>query len=353
MPPRLPFNRRLRPRWLGFTLVELLVAAFIGALMVTALAGFVVEINTTNGQETVRAETQQAMSQALDYIQADMRQAVYIYDANCVLTNDISDYCPGLTNAISFPANITPVLAFWKLETTPGLPSPIPTATTSATYQEAQDLNVSRNLYSLVVYSLDSTTPPSSPFSGPYLIRRYILRQYNWTDLAAGTLVATPGYVRPYSGAGDNNILFRSWPCTENTTCPTSNYPVVTALSDHEVLTDLVDNQSLGVDYCTTLDPTGTTYNRVIATVGSQAIDSFYACVRIGDETASAGSVQDAYLSLRGNALYKLYGATTAAGFETTKSTQDLDTYLPTLTTQVQARSVFERVPPAVNYNSP
>lgn len=89
----------------GFTLIELLVAVILAALVITPLLGFMINIMTTDRQEQAKTNSEQEIQAALDYINRDVQQAVYIYDKAGV--DAIKDEIPQSTDK-------TPVLVFWK-----------------------------------------------------------------------------------------------------------------------------------------------------------------------------------------------------------------------------------------------
>jgi prepilin-type N-terminal cleavage/methylation domain-containing protein len=121
----------------GFTLVELLVAMVLTALVITPILGLVVNMLDTDRKEEAKATSEQEIQAAEDYIARDLQQAIYIYD-NDALTNNftlsttsgIQDQIPPTVTANISPSisssdicNSTstciPVLVFWKREYVP------------------------------------------------------------------------------------------------------------------------------------------------------------------------------------------------------------------------------------------
>ncbi|MBW4595236.1 MAG: hormogonium polysaccharide secretion pseudopilin HpsC [Brasilonema angustatum HA4187-MV1] len=94
----------------GFTLIELLVGIIIATLVITPLLGFMINIMTTDRQEQAKADTEQEIKAALDYIARDLQQSVYIYDADGI--NAIRQQLP----RYGYKNNYFPVLVFWKRE---------------------------------------------------------------------------------------------------------------------------------------------------------------------------------------------------------------------------------------------
>ncbi|MUL36950.1 hypothetical protein BWI75_11490 [Gloeocapsopsis sp. AAB1 = 1H9] len=111
----------------GFTLIELLVGIVLAGLVITPLMTFMLNILATQRQEEAKANTEQEIQSTINYITQDLRQAIYIYDADG-LNNTSTDISPGIRNQIppltpapgcDTDANCTPVLVFWKREFKP------------------------------------------------------------------------------------------------------------------------------------------------------------------------------------------------------------------------------------------
>lgn len=121
----------------GFTLIELLVGLILAALVVTPLMSFLVNTLNTSRREEAKANSEQEVQSALDYIAQDLKQAVYIYNATGLDNNNLNTYpgVSGIKNQIppaasapgcvhNPPDNIcAPVLVFWKREFREGAPS--------------------------------------------------------------------------------------------------------------------------------------------------------------------------------------------------------------------------------------
>ncbi|MBW4635853.1 MAG: hormogonium polysaccharide secretion pseudopilin HpsC [Iphinoe sp. HA4291-MV1] len=99
---------RVKQKCDGFTLIELLVGIIIATLVITPLLGFMIHIMTTDRQEQAKANTEQEIKAALDYIVRDLQQSVYIYDADGI--NAIRKQLPRYSDKNNF----FPVLVFWK-----------------------------------------------------------------------------------------------------------------------------------------------------------------------------------------------------------------------------------------------
>ena len=97
----------------GFTLIELLVAMILAALVITPLLGFMVNILDTDRREQAKVNSEQEIKTALEYIRRDLKQSVYIYDADGIKA--IRSQLPQYANK----DNYFPVLVFWKRQFIP------------------------------------------------------------------------------------------------------------------------------------------------------------------------------------------------------------------------------------------
>jgi prepilin-type N-terminal cleavage/methylation domain-containing protein len=307
----------------GFTLIELLVAMLIGSIITGVLLAAVVELLQVSQKESSRAETQQEMQLALDYITADLREAVFVYDGTCLSGVPANTVCPGVLNflpaAINNAPNTVPVLAFWRVDE---LPQPLLQAcSTNATRlydnpQPAAILDIpclSRRTYSLVVYYLD-TTAANNTWRGRSRIRRYELTQFDpqgnrntgWVD---PTLTANNFLGWPRDSASQNLQTAATLPDgTINRALGLPNANV-----NPQVLADFVDNPIVGAaNAC----PNTLNATNLPAFVRSPAAtsNSFYACVRgggivtVGGQSAGnnpGGRNQEVAIFLRGNAAGK------------------------------------------------
>lgn len=104
-----PIKRKLG----GFTLIELLVAMILAALVITPLLGFMVNILDTDRREQAKVNSEQEIKTALEYIKRDLKQSVYIYDADGIKA--IRSQLPQYANK----DNYFPVLVFWKRQFIP------------------------------------------------------------------------------------------------------------------------------------------------------------------------------------------------------------------------------------------
>ena len=255
----------------GFTLTELLATILIGGIVISTLLAVIVEFLQTDQQETARTQIQQEMKAALEYIEEDLRESVYIYPT----TN-------GLPN---FGANVTPVLAFWKAEPIDEDELPADSEgecddnfSPEALQAECRALIFRRRAYSLVIYFQSTDSIPT--WEGKSRIRRYELPTYSDT----ATLTRSPRFVDPVQ-----DDSFPSW-------LDNNGNIVTTELRDKPVLVDFVDDPTSST--ASNLPTCSTNYTRTPN--NAAANNSFFACVR--DSGNSLGVNQDVILYLRGNA---------------------------------------------------
>lgn len=376
----------------GFTLTELLVVVIISSIIVSALLGLVVELVGTEQRESVRTETQREMQLALNYIAADLRQAVYIYEGTPHPTpaaggSDPSyiDFLPAALQG----ANHRPVLAFWKTSAIPdlegtGLPAFNPNNAgggcltfgvtnnvPSPLANECNNLWLRRQNYSLVAY-FQVVNAPGDRWEGKSRIARYELDKYQ----TVSTLDRTPGYVDP---AEIGSAGFTTWPFgpadanggggivnCQAQACG-AQAPAGTPDGNAQTLVDYIDfidnatppNQVAlrddEPDDCGVLDIPGdividgdsvtpdtptagdnfVNYYMIPAPDAANPKPAFFVCLRNTRDPAQPGNprvgqIQDTVVFLRGNANGR--GGT------------GTDSFLPTLQTRVTMRGVIDRV---------
>ncbi len=325
----------------GFTLLELLMAITVGGIVLYAMLSLVVSLLGTEKRETALSQTQQQMAQAMDYIGTEIQQARYIYEGEClrnVARTATADkpYCAGLARFIKFPADdVTPVLAFWKLEAVPYRTNPQGSEALPGTCadvaedkrEECYALKTTGHTYTLVVYGVREDNP-GGIWDEPRRLTRYELRKYKVDELAE--LEQTEGYIDP------QQIGFSNWPCTipangGNPICPALNS---IAYSD-AALVNLVDANIQLPEQQNCPDGYSASPHKPGTPITEPTQWNFYACVSKPD--TSSGNFQDAIVYLRGNAAKK-------AGQPQSRAAA----YLPSIERRVQARSVFNRTPPGV-----
>jgi prepilin-type N-terminal cleavage/methylation domain-containing protein len=331
--------RSIKQRWFanrkrrtaGFTLIELLVSMVIGTIITAALLSLVVDLNNTNQKDTSRSETQRDMQLAMNYITQDLREAVYVYDGECLQgagTMNAANFatsCPGVVNYI--PAKMSannadgqyiPALAFWRADP---LPDPVQQQCRTAAQNSQTNPNsttnplntlirqgvpcVSSKTYTLVVYAIvDPTTNAGSPWQGRARLVRYQFSQFN----ASGAV--NTGWVNPIP---DPNTTFQQWPFEGTTFAVQSGFArpnndpdvLVDFLDDTNASTLTADKQPSCVDPSDT-SATATTNPRYVITPKNPTgnVRSFFACVR--GKTWNASELeqsvnQEVRLELTGN----------------------------------------------------
>jgi len=198
---------KLRKGISGFTLIELLVALVMASIIVSSLLTFLVSVLDTDRKEQVKAESQEEIQSALNFIADDLQQAVYIYDADGLyIPSAAAAPLPPLpplqqriVDQIPSGPTLTPVLVFWKRNdfkradkiTTSGdqpsyevgcleFPSnsdadcfgTVPLTTPIETAPKGRD----KFVFSLVAYYLVKDTTPSSTWSNAARIARWEIR---------------------------------------------------------------------------------------------------------------------------------------------------------------------------------
>ncbi|MBK4732776.1 hypothetical protein JJD41_23330 [Oxynema sp. CENA135] len=297
----------------GITLLELLMAISITSIILYSMLSLVVSLLNTEKKETAKTQVQQEMSAAMDYIASELKEAVYIYNGNCISGADPS--CVGLANAgVQIPAEVTPTLAFWKLKAIemPG-DGEGPFDPSSCTTDDCRNLLTTLNTYTLVVYGVEENN--ADIWEGPAQIRRFELPQYpSIEDAVDGT---------PSFDEDPRTTAFVGWnPSSINTD------------NTFQVLVDFVDRNRK-------LENQQPCPGNYVASPSSGANAqepgnwNFYACV----QPSGNGVMQDAIVFLRGNAAEK-------AGQDTNSVNP---VYLPSIQRRVQARSVFNYDPSSRN----
>lgn len=308
----------------GFTLIELLVALLLAFLVLTPLLGFMVNILSTDQKEQAKANSEQEIQTAADYIANDLQQAVYIYDGAALATNSntvatssgIKDQIPpvkkaGFCDASDTNVTCQPILVFWKrkfLQDGVTLSSSTTTDTKDDTF-----------VYSLVAYYLikdNNTTWSKAARIARFEISDGILAaggvscgtDYPNDKYSHADHCPKPGFQRfnlNLPGAAGIKNQMNSWK-TASSAYDATKTPVL-------VLVDFIDQTSIG---STTLTcPTGT--------LSKGSFMGFYACVDVTNTTAQ--------VFLRGNALARLQNS----NFDYSSNNK---TYFPTASVRVQGR---------------
>ncbi len=315
----------------GFTLAELLVALVMAFLIITPLFSFMLNILNTDRQEQAKANSEQEIQSALDYISRDLQQAIYIYDATGV--DEIASELPTIND------EKVPVLVFWKRK----IVEDVLTVTNTETGEDEEDDTF---VYSLVAYYLIKDS--NATWSNAARIARW--------ELSDGVTVSSGGvscdgytsnYVSGYcpdsgfapfslEGVGTLEQKMNDW-------TRLSSYDTTTTDADgNETTTTTTVGVSSSVVLLDYIDQTTTTNGAPAATCvsgskvppASFATDSintgnmtnitgFYACVDLNNVTAQ--------VFLRGNALARIQGS----NFDYNNNKTN---YFPTASVRVEGR---------------
>ena len=288
----------------GFTMTELLVASVMAVLVITPILGFMVNLLNTDYQEQAKANSEQEIQSAMDYIARDLQQAIYIYDEAGI--DAISAQLPSPT-----ATDRVPVLVFWKREF-------LEDALTAA--DGTQDDTF---VYSLVAYYLisdNSTTWSNSARIARWQIRDGVVASSGGVDCTGYSGKYVSGYC-PSNGYASFNLegvgtiqqKMNSW------TKSSANYA-----NTPDVLTDYIDQTITGAPAAISC-PTDT--SRVppasFNTRNTGQMTSFYACIDIDNTTAQ--------VFLRGNALARIENSNI-------NYSSDKNNYFPTASARVQGR---------------
>jgi prepilin-type N-terminal cleavage/methylation domain-containing protein len=112
----------------GFTLIELLVSLVVASIFLLATGMIVIETMRLDREETGRTQVQAELTQAMQFIQQDLAEALYIYndtEQNPQQSDRLGDGIPDVVQRLYVPGWIRrpndaiPVVAFWKLEPIP------------------------------------------------------------------------------------------------------------------------------------------------------------------------------------------------------------------------------------------
>ena len=322
----------------GMTLVELLVGAIMAFLIITPMLGFVVDMLNTDRREQVKANTEQDIQAAVDFIAQDLSQAIYIYDNNPVTNgtpNTTPTGIPAIRNFIPNQPNETPILVFWKRQLLKNsLPlrandQPITCTTTATGANTCNDTYV----LALVAYYQVIGTPgiwcqPSGNDCPSRIVRYQIqdgLRNPSLTNVDPlqnyFTDLKSPGQKR----SDAFNPVF-------DISKPTESVTISQNWDTGDVLVNYLDHSQAGPtvpgDECTTALGNPTIQNGAATAAIPEgrlkivgATNSFYACVDTQRNLAR--------VTIRGNSLRRLQADN--ANYDAKKSA-----FFPTVSVQVQ-----------------
>lgn len=319
---------RFRSSNSGFTLTEILISMIVAGIIMSGLMTVMVELLTSDARETARTETQREMQMAMDYIAADIREAVFVYDGDCL--DGKTDTCgDGLFDSLDVPESTVPILAFWKLD---DLPEAVMEDCNFDNLQETPYC-VSGRTYTLVVYFFtdNNVDGAGGPWAGMGRIRRAVHRRFD----ASGD--PNPNYV-PFSDD------FARWP---NGRAVSMSTPVtlVDFVDAREMQTiaevQQVQGMEVGCPENYNLTPSDKTLNHY----GFEGVRNFYACVldEVGrQERAGADNDNDEELTAF-NQKVILFIRGNAAGKPGIRSANE--GFMPAIQTQVLNRSIRQKDP--------
>lgn len=306
----------------GFTLIELLVGIILAFLVILPLLGFMVNLLQTDRQEQAKANSEQELQAAADYIARDVEQAVYIYDGYGL--SKIKDKLPQID------ANSTPVLVFWKRQ--------ILREILNRPNSGKDDAFV----YSLVIYYLTKSAGVTGCVQDTWSCTARIQRiQLN--DAVKEKDPNNPNTVTTIKAADPGFVLFdpQSVPTSEEDSMNAWPYGKSTAgATNPQVLIDYIDASPFvaTTQGCPTITRTRTNLPAdYVLTTASQVpvtptLAGFSACVGVENTSAQ--------IFMRGNSLARIQPKTpTPPGYTNTPS---VSTYFPTVRIQVQGRGVFK-----------
>ncbi|MEH2154133.1 hormogonium polysaccharide secretion pseudopilin HpsC [Nostoc sp.] len=302
----------------GFTLIELLVGMLIAFLVITPLLGFMISVLNTDGQEQAKANSEQEIKAALDYITRDLQQAIYIYDATgiaCLSGTVDASTCPNAsTNQLPSPTGGVPVLVFWKRE--------LVNQAITITGTQKDDTFV----YSLVAYYLIKDT--NTNWSQAARIARWEIKDGVQNTAATDTcsgFAATDKYL-PCPDKG-----FKPFDLSQKGVTLQAKMNSWTGGGSYDqvpvVLMDFIDQTTIAQGA-----PAGTcsTNFSQVPVAATSVRTGFYACIN----SVSANNRSAAEIYLRGNAQARLIQDETKVRYAQSKSS-----YFPSSNIKVQGSS--------------
>ena len=306
----------------GFTLIELLVGMIMAFLIITPLLGFMINILDTDRKEQAKANSEQEIQAALDYIARDLQQAIYIYDATgiaCLTGTADTNTCPNASttgNQLPSPTatDRVPVLVFWKRE--------LVSQAITITGTQKNDTFV----YSLVAYYLIKDT--STTWSKAARIARWQIRDGvadpSSTETCGKYLTGqcpSPGFALfKLDGTGTITQKMNAW--TKATASYTADTTVLVDFIDQTKTDDASNPAPTAVCSLTSL-PASFSVPASFNTRDTAKMTSFYACVDRVNTTAQ--------VFLRGNALARLQN-------DNLNYKDSSKTYFPNASIRVQGR---------------
>lgn len=300
----------------GFTLIELLIGMVLAILIITPLLGFMINILDSDRKEQAKATSEQEIQAALDFIERDLQQAVYIYNADGLTRNadtttpansGIRNQIPPLKEAPNCKSTntdgtvCTPILVFWKREYL---------ADSVGVTSENDTVKDDGFAYSLVGYYLiTNPTGGNTTWSRSARIGRFQIR----------------GKV----SAGNSNAKGKE--SSDGYSPPPLDPTIPGATLEDKMNQWKADSTAYTTRTETLLDYISTSGPAITCPIDSQGIGTntsgFYACVEADKVLAR--------VYLRGNAYFRLNNNNQ---IQYNAAARDATTYFPTASIQVQGR---------------
>jgi prepilin-type N-terminal cleavage/methylation domain-containing protein len=364
----------------GFTLIELLVSLVVASIFLLATAMIVIETMRLDREETGRTQVQAELTQAMEFIQQDLAEALYIYndtEQNPQQSDRLGDGIPDVIQRLYAPGWIRrpndaiPVVAFWKLEPIPqgcyaGNPNLqdirrgnaiLPDQPPREFPRDQNDRNADwdtlvsrRGIYTLVVYYLrrnynNAGNPTGrTPWEGNARIDRFELRPFNiqGQNNCAGR---SPFFVEDPDPFRDG---FLAWPSEQ---ARARQIPIA-GRADGPRLTTLVSNifsSREGSPQVAPLCPQGYAFGGgrpngvTFSGLGNNQNDvGFYVCVR---QSVGADRPQDVIINITATAMERANPGLFRRYIRNATSVDisEVSRYLLPMQTRVLARGVINR----------
>jgi prepilin-type N-terminal cleavage/methylation domain-containing protein len=345
----------------GFTLIELLVSLVVASIFLLATGMIVIETMRVDREETGRTQVQAELTQAMQFIQQDLAEALYIYNdaeqPNGDGTPDLIQelYTPGW---IRRPDGAIPVVAFWKLNPIPrdcyqGPPTlqqiregrvTLKERPTGISEADWDNIRNRRNIYTLVVYYLrrnynNAGNPDgSTPWEGNARIARFELQPFDDECTQRSSFFREDP--DPFQAG------FLAWPRN-----PDGQTPIATSSAGPRLVT-LVSNIFSSRQGSPQVAPPcpegyafgggrpdGVTFSGLEV---NQNDVGFHVCVR---RSAAASLPQDVIVTITATAMERANPGLFRRYIQdaTSVDAEQVSRYLTTMQTQVLARGVFNR----------
>jgi prepilin-type N-terminal cleavage/methylation domain-containing protein len=364
----------------GFTLIELLVSLVVASIFLLATGMIVVETMRLDREETGRTQVQAELTQAMESIQQDLAEALYIYndtEQNPQQSDRLGDGIPDVIQRLYAPGWIRrpddaiPVVAFWKLEpipqgcyagnpnlqdirrgnaTLPDQPPPGFPRDQNGRNADWDTLVSRRGIYTLVVYYLrrnynNAGNPTGrTPWEGNARIDRFELRPFNiqGQNNCAGR---SPFFVEDPDPFRDG---FLAWPSEQ---ARARQIPIA-GRADGPRLTTLVSNifsSREGSPQVAPLCPQGYAFGGgrpngvTFSGLGNNQNDvGFYVCVR---QSVGADRPQDVIINITATAMERANPGLFRRYIRNATSVDisEVSRYLLPMQTRVLARGVINR----------